>query len=152
MKFGLFYELSVPRPWTRESERAVYDNALEQVVLATAVASVEKFDLSGNNGPYGSASQTQINQMLGIPGNSALSFIYSGTALSAACAGKTTTLDQTNTPGRPKVFSASLDGRTGLVTFLGGAGIDVYQVLADGRLQSLSSDGVTSLAQWRPGG
>jgi hypothetical protein len=21
MKFGLFYELSVPRPWTRESER-----------------------------------------------------------------------------------------------------------------------------------
>ena len=29
MKFGLFYELSVPRPWTRESERTVYDNALE---------------------------------------------------------------------------------------------------------------------------
>jgi alkanesulfonate monooxygenase SsuD/methylene tetrahydromethanopterin reductase-like flavin-dependent oxidoreductase (luciferase family) len=34
MKFGLFYELSVPRPWTRESERTVYDNALEQVRLA----------------------------------------------------------------------------------------------------------------------
>jgi alkanesulfonate monooxygenase SsuD/methylene tetrahydromethanopterin reductase-like flavin-dependent oxidoreductase (luciferase family) len=34
MKFGLFYELSVPRPWTRESERIVYDNALEQVRLA----------------------------------------------------------------------------------------------------------------------
>ena len=34
MKFGLFYELSVPRPWTRESERTVYDNALEQVKLA----------------------------------------------------------------------------------------------------------------------
>jgi alkanesulfonate monooxygenase SsuD/methylene tetrahydromethanopterin reductase-like flavin-dependent oxidoreductase (luciferase family) len=34
MKFGLFYELSVPRPWTRESERTVYKNALEQVVLA----------------------------------------------------------------------------------------------------------------------
>ena len=31
MKFGLFYELSVPRPWTRESERTVYNNALEQV-------------------------------------------------------------------------------------------------------------------------
>ena len=34
MKFGLFFELSVPRPWTRESERIVYDNALEQVKLA----------------------------------------------------------------------------------------------------------------------
>ena len=34
MKFGLFYELSVPRPWTRESERTVYLNALEQVRLA----------------------------------------------------------------------------------------------------------------------
>ena len=34
MKFGLFYELSVPRPWTRESERTVYMNALEQVKLA----------------------------------------------------------------------------------------------------------------------
>src|SRR5439155_20965300 len=34
MKFGLFYELSVPRPWTRESERTVYENAIEQVKLA----------------------------------------------------------------------------------------------------------------------
>ena len=34
MKFGIFYELSVPRPWTRESERTVYENALEQVRLA----------------------------------------------------------------------------------------------------------------------
>src|SRR5678816_4913819 len=34
MKFGLFYEISVPRPWTRESERTVYNNALEQVKLA----------------------------------------------------------------------------------------------------------------------
>jgi alkanesulfonate monooxygenase SsuD/methylene tetrahydromethanopterin reductase-like flavin-dependent oxidoreductase (luciferase family) len=34
MKFGLFYKLSVPRPWARESERAVYQNALEQVRLA----------------------------------------------------------------------------------------------------------------------
>ena len=34
MKFGIFYELSVPRPWTRESERIVYDNALAQVKLA----------------------------------------------------------------------------------------------------------------------
>ncbi len=37
MKFGLFYELSVARPWTRESERTVYDNALEQVKLADAL-------------------------------------------------------------------------------------------------------------------
>lgn len=34
MKFGLFYEISVPRPWTRESERTVYRYALEQVRLA----------------------------------------------------------------------------------------------------------------------
>jgi alkanesulfonate monooxygenase SsuD/methylene tetrahydromethanopterin reductase-like flavin-dependent oxidoreductase (luciferase family) len=34
MKFGIFYELSVPRPWSRESERTVYKNALEQVKLA----------------------------------------------------------------------------------------------------------------------
>src|SRR4029453_2538558 len=37
MKFGLFYELSVPRPWTRESERTVYNNALEQEKLADEV-------------------------------------------------------------------------------------------------------------------
>src|SRR5437667_99420 len=34
MKFGIFYELSVPRPWDREAERKVYMNALEQVKLA----------------------------------------------------------------------------------------------------------------------
>jgi len=34
MKFGIFYELSVPRPWDGESERQVYLNALEQVRLA----------------------------------------------------------------------------------------------------------------------
>ncbi|MEX2227632.1 MAG: LLM class flavin-dependent oxidoreductase [Dehalococcoidia bacterium] len=34
MKFGIFYELSVPRPWDREAERTVYENALEQVRLA----------------------------------------------------------------------------------------------------------------------
>jgi glutaconate CoA-transferase subunit A len=28
--FGFFYELSVPRPWTRESERSVCDNARER--------------------------------------------------------------------------------------------------------------------------
>jgi alkanesulfonate monooxygenase SsuD/methylene tetrahydromethanopterin reductase-like flavin-dependent oxidoreductase (luciferase family) len=34
MKFGLFYEISVPRPWTRETEKTVYDRCLEQVRLA----------------------------------------------------------------------------------------------------------------------
>src|SRR5687767_13353327 len=34
MKFGLFYEISVPRPWTRETERTVYERCLEQVRLA----------------------------------------------------------------------------------------------------------------------
>ena len=34
VKFGVFYELSVPRPWTHEAERQVYLNALEQVRLA----------------------------------------------------------------------------------------------------------------------
>jgi len=34
MKFGLFYEISIPRPWTRETERTVYNNCLEQVKLA----------------------------------------------------------------------------------------------------------------------
>jgi len=36
MKFGIFYELSVPRPWDREAERKVYMNALEQVRLGRA--------------------------------------------------------------------------------------------------------------------
>src|SRR6516165_11530002 len=34
MNFGIFYEISVPRPWDRETEKRVYDNCLEQVVLA----------------------------------------------------------------------------------------------------------------------
>src|SRR5882757_5739244 len=34
MKLGLFYEISIPRPWTRETERTVYNNCLEQVKLA----------------------------------------------------------------------------------------------------------------------
>jgi len=34
VKFGLFYEISVPRPWTREQERTVYERCLEQVKLA----------------------------------------------------------------------------------------------------------------------
>ena len=37
MKFGLFYEISIPRPWTPEKERTVYNNCLEQVKLADAM-------------------------------------------------------------------------------------------------------------------
>ena len=37
MKFGIFFELSVPRPWTHDSERIVYENALEQAALADEV-------------------------------------------------------------------------------------------------------------------
>src|SRR5215831_4275461 len=34
MKFGIFYEISVPRPWGRDTEKVVYDRCLEQVKLA----------------------------------------------------------------------------------------------------------------------
>lgn len=34
MKFGLFYEISVPRPWDRESERTAFENDIEQIKLA----------------------------------------------------------------------------------------------------------------------
>ena len=37
MKFGLIYELSTPRPFTRETQKAVYENAIEQTVLADAL-------------------------------------------------------------------------------------------------------------------
>lgn len=34
MKFGIFYEISVPRPWDAETEYTVYQRCLEQVRLA----------------------------------------------------------------------------------------------------------------------
>ncbi|HET8943537.1 MAG TPA: LLM class flavin-dependent oxidoreductase, partial [Dehalococcoidia bacterium] len=34
MKFGIFHELSVGKPWHPQSEYEVYHNALEQVELA----------------------------------------------------------------------------------------------------------------------
>jgi alkanesulfonate monooxygenase SsuD/methylene tetrahydromethanopterin reductase-like flavin-dependent oxidoreductase (luciferase family) len=34
MEFGIFHELSVPRPFTRDSERVVFNNALEQTRFA----------------------------------------------------------------------------------------------------------------------
>ena len=41
MKFALFYEIPVPRPWTAESELNAYRNTLEQAV-AGAEAAVEE--------------------------------------------------------------------------------------------------------------
>src|SRR5579863_766175 len=34
MKFGIFYELQLPRPWGPDDERQLYQNALNQVELA----------------------------------------------------------------------------------------------------------------------
>ena len=34
MEFGIFYEISVPRPWNDGAEKTVYDNCLEQARLA----------------------------------------------------------------------------------------------------------------------
>ena len=34
MKFGIFYELQLPRPWNEDSEYRLYQNALDQVGLA----------------------------------------------------------------------------------------------------------------------
>ena len=31
VKFGIFYELQLPRPWTEDSEFELVQNALEQV-------------------------------------------------------------------------------------------------------------------------
>ena len=34
MKFGIFYELQLPRPWAQDDEHQLYQNALSQVELA----------------------------------------------------------------------------------------------------------------------
>src|SRR5499427_3628026 len=34
MKFGIFYEISVPRPWGPDTEKKVYDNCIEQAIFA----------------------------------------------------------------------------------------------------------------------
>ena len=34
MKFGIFYELQLPRPWHPDGEHRLYQNALDQVELA----------------------------------------------------------------------------------------------------------------------
>ncbi len=33
MKFALFYEIPVAKPWTRESEHRAYKNTLDQAIL-----------------------------------------------------------------------------------------------------------------------
>ncbi len=37
MKFGVFYELQLPRPWEEDSEHKLFSNALDQVELADAL-------------------------------------------------------------------------------------------------------------------
>ena len=37
MKFGIFYELQLPRPWTEDGEHKLYRDALTQVELADRV-------------------------------------------------------------------------------------------------------------------
>ena len=37
MKFGLFYEHQLPRPWTDDSERTLLQQALEQCEFADAL-------------------------------------------------------------------------------------------------------------------
>ena len=34
MKFGIFYELQLPRPWAPGDEHRLYQNALEQIEIA----------------------------------------------------------------------------------------------------------------------
>jgi alkanesulfonate monooxygenase SsuD/methylene tetrahydromethanopterin reductase-like flavin-dependent oxidoreductase (luciferase family) len=34
MRFGVFYEMQLPKPWRPDSERTLFHHALEQVVLA----------------------------------------------------------------------------------------------------------------------
>lgn len=34
MKFGIFYELQLPRPWTPGDEQRLFNNALDQMELA----------------------------------------------------------------------------------------------------------------------
>ena len=62
MKFGIFYELSVPRPWA-ENEVKVYDNALEQVKLADELDNVID-GLSGNDVLFGSTGADTLTRII----------------------------------------------------------------------------------------
>ena len=37
MRFGVFYELQLPKPWDDGAEQRLVDEAIEQVVLADAL-------------------------------------------------------------------------------------------------------------------
>ena len=37
MKFGVFYELQLPRPWKDGAEHELFNHALDQVVLADEI-------------------------------------------------------------------------------------------------------------------
>jgi len=39
MKFGLFYQIQVPKPWTTDSESRRLDEALEPIAYAEAMGS-----------------------------------------------------------------------------------------------------------------
>ena len=42
MKFGIFYEHQIPRPWDANAEHRIYREALEQVELADRIASITR--------------------------------------------------------------------------------------------------------------
>ena len=37
MRFGVFYELQLPKPWTQDSEHRLFTEALEQIELADRI-------------------------------------------------------------------------------------------------------------------
>src|SRR3982750_4669769 len=43
MRFGIFYELQLPRPWEEESEYRLFNDALDQIELADRLG----FDYAG---------------------------------------------------------------------------------------------------------
>jgi len=117
-----------------------------------ASATVHSFSASRDQ-PTGlrPASPALLARFSGWPAGNAFSLTYTGTTLNMTCSGSTTTVNPATGPGRPLGLWVSPDGRTALVTFITSGGFNVYQALADGRLQALSNDSVTSLAQWRSG-
>ena len=50
MKFALFYEIPVARPWTRESELQAYQDTLEQAVFGEAALTAS--NRHGGSGAY----------------------------------------------------------------------------------------------------
>ena len=42
MKFGIFYEMQLPKPWGPNSERDIYQQSLDQVELADELGEIEE--------------------------------------------------------------------------------------------------------------